>query len=105
VLFVIILSAIMIPTEMLIIPWDVIIAKLKLIYTYLGILMPSLVTTFAIFVMRQFIASIPDEILDDALIDSVSEFGLFWNIWLPIARSTLAVVVIFTFLSNWNDFL
>ena len=105
VMFVIILSAIMIPTEMLIIPWYVGIARLHLIDSFAGILMPGLVTTFGIFVMRQFMSSIPNEFLDAGRIDGVSEFELFWRICLPIARPALSVVVIFTFLGIWNDFL
>jgi multiple sugar transport system permease protein len=105
VMFALILSAIMIPTEMLIIPWYIGTAKLGWIDSYAGVLMPSLVTTFGIFVMRQFMASIPNELLDAGRIDGVSEFGLFWRICLPMARSALAVVVIFTFLGFWNDFL
>lgn len=104
-MFVIILSAIMIPTEMLIIPWYVGIAKTQLIDSYLGVLMPGLVTTFGIYVMRQFMAGIPDELMDAARIDGVSEFGIFWRICMPIARPALAVVIIFTFLGKWNDFL
>ncbi|MCL4561706.1 MAG: carbohydrate ABC transporter permease [Chloroflexi bacterium] len=104
-MFVIILSAIMIPTEMLIIPWYVSIAKLKWIDSYAGILMPGMVTTFGVFVMRQFMASIPNELLDAGRIDGVSEFGLFWRICLPMARPALAVVVIFNFLGIWNDYL
>lgn len=104
-MFVIILSAIMIPTEMLIIPWYVSIAKLKWIDSYAGILMPGMITTFGIFVMRQFMAAIPNELLDAGRIDGVSEFGLFWRICLPMARPALSVVVIFNFLGVWNDFL
>jgi len=104
-MFVMILSAIMIPTEMLIIPWYVAIAKLGWIDTFAGILMPSMITTFGIFVMRQFMAGVPNELLDAARIDGVSEFGLFWRICLPLARPALAVVVIFNFLGIWNDFL
>lgn len=104
-MFVLVLSAIMIPTEMLIIPWYVAIARLGWIDTFAGILMPSMITTFGIFVMRQFMAGIPNELLDAARIDGVSEFGLFWRICLPLARPALAVVVIFNFLGVWNDFL
>ncbi len=104
-MFIIILSAIMIPTEMMIIPWYVSIAKLKWIDTYAGILMPGMVTTFGIFVMRQFMAGIPNELLDAGRIDGVSEFGLFWRICLPMARPALSVVIIFNFLGIWNDFL
>jgi multiple sugar transport system permease protein len=67
--------------------------------------MPGMITTFGIFVMRQFMASIPNEILDAGRIDGVSEFGLFWRICLPMARPALSVVVIFNFLDMWNGFL
>ena len=64
-----------------------------------------MLSAFGVFVMRQFIANIPDELLDAARIDGVSEFGLFWRICLPLSRSAVAVVAIFTFLGQWNDFL
>jgi multiple sugar transport system permease protein len=104
-MFVAILSTIMIPTEMLIIPWYVGIAQLGWIDSYQGILMPGMLTAFGVFVMRQFMGNIPNELLDAGRIDGVSEFGLFWRICLPLAKPALSVVVIFTFLGNWNDFL
>ncbi len=105
VMFVMILATIMIPSEMMIIPWYVGVAKIGWIDSYAGILMPGMLTAFGVFVMRQFIANIPDELLDAGRIDGVSEFGLFWRICLPLARPAAAVVAIFTFLANWNDFL
>ncbi len=105
VMFVMILATIMIPSEMMIIPWYVGVAKIGWIDSYEGILMPGMLTAFGVFVMRQFIANIPDELLDAGRIDGVSEFGLFWRICLPLARPAAAVVAIFTFLGNWNDFL
>ena len=105
VMFMLILSTIMIPTEMLIIPWYVGIAQIGWIDTLQGVMMPGMITVFGVFVMRQFIGGIPDELLDAGRIDGVSEFGLFWRICLPMARPALAVVVIFTFLGHWNDFL
>lgn len=104
-MFVAILSTIMIPTEMLIIPWYVGIAQLRWIDSYQGILMPGMLTAFGVFVMRQFMGNIPNELLDAGRIDGVSEFGLFWRICLPLAKPALSVVIIFTFLGNWNDFL
>ncbi len=105
VMFVMILATIMIPSEMMIIPWYVGVAKIGWIDSYAGILMPGMLTAFGVFVMLQFIANIPDELLDAGRIDGVSEFGLFWRICLPLARPAAAVVAIFTFLANWNDFL
>ncbi len=105
VMFTLILATIMIPTEMLIIPWYVGIASLGWIDSLPGLLMPSMLTAFGVFVMRQFMANIPDELLDAGRIDGVSEFGLFWRICLPLSKPALAVVAIFTFLGHWNDFL
>ncbi|MCC7209411.1 MAG: carbohydrate ABC transporter permease [Anaerolineae bacterium] len=105
IMFTLILATIMIPTEMLVIPWYVGVAGLGWIDSIQGILLPSMLTAFGVFVMRQFMAGIPDEMLDAGRIDGVSEFGLFWRICLPLARPAVAVVAIFTFLGHWNDFL
>ncbi len=105
VMFLMILSTIMIPSEMMIIPWYVGVAKVGWIDSIPGILMPGMLSAFGVFVMRQFIANIPDELLDAGRIDGVSEFGLFWRICLPLSRPAVAVVAIFTFLGHWNDFL
>ncbi len=105
IMFTAILTTIMIPTEMMIVPWYVGIAQAGWIDSLTGVLVPNMLTAFGVFVMRQFIANIPDELLDAGRLDGVSEFGLFWRICLPLARPALAVVAIFTFLGNWNDFL
>jgi multiple sugar transport system permease protein len=105
VMFVLILATIMIPSEMMIIPWYTGVAKVGWIDSIPGILMPGMLSAFGVFVMRQFMANIPDELLDAGRIDGVSEFGLFWRICLPLARPAAAVVAIFTFLGHWNDFL
>lgn len=104
-MFVLILATIMIPSEMMIIPWYTGVARLGWIDSIPGILMPGMLSAFGVFVMRQFMANIPDELLDAARIDGVSEFGLFWRMCLPLARPAAAVVAIFTFLGHWNDFL
>ncbi len=105
VLFTLILATIMIPTEMMIVPWYTGIAQVGWVDTLTGVVIPNMLTAFGVFVMRQFIANIPEELLDAGRLDGVSEFGLFWRICLPLARPALAVVAIFTFLGNWNDFL
>lgn len=105
IMFVLILATIMIPSEMMIIPWYTGVAKIGWIDSIPGILVPGMLTAFGVFVMRQFMANIPDELLDAGRIDGVSEFGLFWRISFPLARPAAAVVAIFTFLGHWNDFL
>ena len=103
--FVVILSTLMIPTEMLVIPWYTMSARLGWINTYWGIMFPGLFSAFGVFLMRQFMTGVPDELLDAARIDGLSEFGLFARIALPLVRPALAALCIFTFLGNWNAFL
>lgn len=105
VIFFAILSSIMIPTEMLIIPWYVGASKMNLVDTHLGVMFPGLITAFGIFLMRQFMESIPNDLLDAGRIDGLGELGIFWKIALPNVRPALAALCIFTFLGNWNAFL
>lgn len=103
--FVIILSTLMVPTEMLVIPWYVLSSRLGWIDTYWGLLFPSVVSAFGVFLMRQFFDTLPQELIDAGRIDGVSEFGIFWRIGLPLVRPALAALGIFTFLTSWNSFL
>ncbi len=105
VVFGVILSTLMIPTEMLVIPWFTLSARYGWIDTYWGIAFPGLMSAFGVFLMRQFMAGVPNELLDAGRIDGVSEFGLFARIAVPLVRPALAALCIFTFLGNWNAFL
>lgn len=105
IIFVFILSTLMVPTEMLIIPWFILSNSLNWVDTYWGIMFPGVMTAFGVFLMKQFMEGIPSELLDAARIDGVSEFGLFWRIALPLVKPAIAALCIFTFLGNWNAFL
>lgn len=105
VIFVAILSTLMVPTEMLIIPWYMMSTELGWTDTYWGILFPGLMTGFGVFLMKQFMESIPDDLLDAARIDGMNEFSIFWKVAVPQVWSALSALAIFTFLSNWNAFL
>ncbi|PYE50420.1 carbohydrate ABC transporter permease [Deinococcus yavapaiensis] len=104
-IFVAILSTLMIPTEMLVIPWFVGVVDLKLTNTYFSILFPGLMSAFGIFLMRQFFETVPSDLIEAARIDGMNEFGIFWKVALPLVRPALASLAIFTFLGNWNAFL
>ncbi len=104
-IFFAILSSLMIPTEMLVIPWYIGSIKTGLNDTYLGIMFPGLITAFGIFLMKQFMEGVPNDLLDAGRIDGLGEFGIFWNIAMPTVRPALAALCIFTFLGNWNAFL
>ena len=105
IIFVLILSTLMIPTEMLVIPWFVSAVKLHISDTYFAIALPGLISAFGVFLMRGFFEGIPDELFDAARMDGLSEFGLFWRIGLPLVRPALSALAIFTFLGNYNAFL
>lgn len=105
VIFIFILSTLMVPTEMLVIPWFILSTRLQWVDTYWGIMFPGVMTAFGAFLMKQFMEGVPSELLDAGRIDGVSEFGLFWRIALPLVKPALAALCIFTFLGNWNAFL
>jgi multiple sugar transport system permease protein len=72
--------------------------------SYYGLILPGCVSAFGIFLLRQYMQSIPDELLDAARIDGASEFRIFWKIVLPLCRPALAAMAIFTFTYTWEDF-
>ena len=105
IVFVLILSTLMIPTEMLVIPWFVMSSEFGWVNTYWGIAFPGLIPAFGIFLMRQFFETLPRDLFDAARVDGMNEFGLFWYIGLPLVRPALAALGIFAFIGNWNAFL
>lgn len=105
VVFILILSTLMVPTEMLVIPWFVMSADYGWVNTYWGIAFPGLITGFGVFLMRQFFTTIPTDLFDAARIDGMHEFGVYWFIGLPLVRPALAALGIFSFIGNWNAFL
>ena len=104
-IFLLILSTLMIPTEMLVIPWFVMSSQFGWVDSYWGLLFPGLIPAFGVFLMRQFFTTLPRDLFDAGRVDGVSEFGLFWRIGLPLVRPGLAALGIFTFIGNWNAFL
>ena len=111
VLFFILLLTLMVPFQVNLIPLYRIMVSLHNLSpllganTYFGIIAPSVVQVFGIFLMRQFIASIPDAILESARLDGASEFRILRSIVFPLASPAVATLAIFTFVTAWNDFL
>jgi multiple sugar transport system permease protein len=104
-IFVLIVSTLMIPTEMLIIPWYMLSAKLNWVDTNAGVLFPGVVSAFGIFLMRQFAASVPDELLDAARIDGMGEWRIVLTVVAPLMKSAVFTLAILTFLGSWNAFI
>jgi len=95
----------MIPGQVTMIPVYLILNKMGLTNTMTGIILPSLVGAFAIFLFRQFMSTIPDELLEAMRLDGAGEFRIFLQIALPVSASVLAVQGILTFIAGWNSFI
>ncbi|MFD2131832.1 carbohydrate ABC transporter permease [Pseudogracilibacillus auburnensis] len=103
--FFLFLSSLMIPFHVIMVPLYRIVVSFGWVDTYAGLILPQISTAFGIFLMRQFMYSVPDSILEAAKIDGSSTFHTFRKIVIPIQKPALATVAIFTFNSSWNNLL
>jgi len=105
-LFLMVLSTMMIPFAVVLIPVYMIVAVLlRLRDTLWALIIPALISPFGIFLMRQFSETIPDELLDAARIDGAGDLRVFWQIVLPLCGPAISALAIFHFIGIWNDFL
>lgn len=104
-LFYLVLATMMIPGQVTMIPVYLILNMMVLTNTMVGIVLPGLVGAFGIFLFRQFMSTIPDELMEATRLDGAGEFRIFVQIALPISKSILAVQGILTFIAGWNSFL
>jgi multiple sugar transport system permease protein len=105
VLFLVVLGTIMVPSVVTMVPLFVLSSNLGLVNSLAGLILPFLAQAFGVFLMRQFITSIPNDLLEAARIDGASEPRIYWQIVLPLCRPALATLGILTFLASWNNFL
>ena len=108
IIFIGILATLMIPTEMLIIPWYTMSVSLNWhvgLAQYWGLAFPGIITATGIFLMRQFFDGVPNELLDAARIDGMNEPGIWWRIAMPLVKPAVAALCIFNFIGNWNAYL
>lgn len=104
-LFGFILATMMIPSQVTMIPGYLMLARLRLINSLWGLIVPSAVSAFGIFLMKQFIEGLPTELMDAARIDGASEWGIYWRIVLAQVGPALATLGILTFMASWNSYL
>jgi len=104
-MFGLLLAALVIPAQVGMLPLFLLMKSLGLVNTYWGVIIPSLASVFGIFLIRQFMLSIPQELLEAARIDGAGEWRIYWSVVLPLARPILATLAIFTFMTTWNDFM
>lgn len=104
-LFVLVLGTLMVPGVALFVPLFVLVSNLGMVNSFAGLILPFLVTPFGVFLMRQFILGLPDELIAAARVDGAGEIRIFVNVILPLCGPALATLAILTFLGSWNNFL
>ena len=104
-IFVLFISTLMIPITVILVPVFLVITTIGWKNNLWGVIIPGAATPTGIFLLRQYMLTIPDELLDAARIDGASEWHIYWRIILPLARPALAVLAIFSVMWRWNDFL
>lgn len=107
VLFLFVLSTMMLPPQVTMIPVYLLFQRLGMVDTYWPLVLPAFLATspFSIFLLRQFFMTIPKELDEAALIDGCGYFGIWWRVVLPTAKPALLTVALFTFTAQWNDLL
>lgn len=104
-LFGLVLTTLMVPGVVTFVPLFVLTANLGLVNSYPGLILPFLITPLGVFLMRQFMLSLPDDIIEAARIDGASEWRIFLRVIMPLCGPAVATLTILTFLGSWNNFL
>lgn len=104
-LFKLLLSAMVIPAQVTMLPLFLMLNRMGLINTYWGIIIPGMASIYGIFLIRQYIISIPDSLIEAARIDGANDFYIYWRLIIPLAKPILVTLALFTFMGAWNDFL
>ncbi|MDI3548651.1 MAG: multiple sugar transport system permease protein [Halanaerobiales bacterium] len=104
-LFWLMISTMMIPGQVTLVPMFILIGKLGLKNSLGAVIFPPLAMVFGVFLMRQFMKTIPSELIEAAKIDGASEFSIYWRVILPLSKPALATLGILTFMAVWNSFL
>jgi multiple sugar transport system permease protein len=99
------IAALAIPAQIAMLPLFLLLKSIGLVNTYVGAMIPLMATIYGIFLVRQFMVSVPQDIINAARVDGANEWQIYWSVILPLARPILATLAIFTFMSAWNDFM
>ncbi len=104
ILFVILLSSLMIPGQITIVPLFILVRNLGLYNTHLALILPGLINPFGVFLLRQYFVTIPTELEDAARVDGANVFTIYWRIILPLSGPVLTTLAILTFVGMWNAY-
>lgn len=99
------IASIAVPWQAYMVPQFIMMRQLNLVDTHWSLILLQAFSAFGVFLLRQFFVSVPDELLDAARIDGLSEYGIYFRIMLPLAKPALATLTIFTAVATWNDFM
>jgi ABC-type glycerol-3-phosphate transport system permease component len=102
--FIAILSTLMLPVQVILVPLYLVVRDLGWLDTYQGLIIPQAINAFSIFLMRQHIMTIPDDYIEAARLDGASELGILRRVILPMSRPALATVTILSFLASWDSY-
>jgi multiple sugar transport system permease protein len=102
-LFAAVLVGLLVPPQALAIPHFVLLHVFVLLDTYAALILPWIISTFGIFLMRQFFRAVPDELIDAARLDGLGEFEIIWRVMIPVAVPAIAAFGIFSVVAHWND--
>jgi multiple sugar transport system permease protein len=97
--------ALVVPAQVGMLPLFLMLREMGFVNTYVGIVIPYLASVLGIFMIRQYVLSVPDDLLDAARVDGAGEFRVFWKLVVPVIQPILVTLAAFTFLSAWNDFM
>jgi multiple sugar transport system permease protein len=104
-LFGVMLALLVLPAQVGMLPLFLMLKQMGLVNTYWGVVIPMMASIFGIFLIRQFMLAIPNELLEAARVDGASEWTIYWRIVLPLSTPVLVTLAIFTFMASWNDFM
>jgi multiple sugar transport system permease protein len=104
-IFLLVLGTLMVPGAVTLVPLFILMSKFHLVNSLSAVILPEAAASIGVFLMRQFMVDIPDELLDAARVDGAGEFFIFSRLVLPLSGPGLATLTILTFLGSWNDFL
>ena len=105
VVFLLILCTLMVPPTIVLVPNFLVVSELGLLNSLWGVIWPAVATPTGVFLLRQYMLTLPDELLEAARMDHASEWRIYWRIVLPLTAPALAVLAIFSVMWRWNDFL
>jgi multiple sugar transport system permease protein len=104
-IFRLLLAALVIPSQVAMVPLFLLLRYLGLVNSYGGVIVPAMASIFGIFVVRQYALSVPDDLLEAARIDGASELRIFRSVIVPVLRPIIVTLAVFTSLGTWNDFM